>query len=236
MIRYVHGSEDSLDLDVFYVFDETPSFNEAQKFCANKEENRNVICISDGIVSYCYKGTIDEINNGLMKTYYLHNQKYPLLITRKVERDILIKNIRVMRCLLSHCSRTQYRSTVKDALKSHSWKKRIEALASIDFKLITEYQKEERIEDVYKVFAFQLGQWLGLVNHVELYTKSEVASHFPDLRNYLYRIKGENVEILQQYINLFIAYSQSLGVSENEDYCEFHKYKKSIDLKREIYI
>ena len=44
LIRYVHGSEDSLDVDVYYVFDEMPDFNACKQFCcADKNENRNII-------------------------------------------------------------------------------------------------------------------------------------------------------------------------------------------------
>ena len=43
MIRYIHGSEDSLDLDVFYVFDFLHDINECKRFCSEDDtENRNI--------------------------------------------------------------------------------------------------------------------------------------------------------------------------------------------------
>ena len=51
MIRYIHGSADSTDLDVVYVFEEIPSFEECQLFCrSDPKENRNIIVVRDGIV------------------------------------------------------------------------------------------------------------------------------------------------------------------------------------------
>lgn len=71
--KYIHGSEDSTDIDVHYVFDEMPSYQECKKFCdSDKSENRNIITIKNGIVTGCYKGTVDEINNALIETYPLH--------------------------------------------------------------------------------------------------------------------------------------------------------------------
>lgn len=118
--KYIHGSEDSLDTDVYYVVKELPSFSECRAFCsANKEENRNLIVIKNGVVTNCFIGTNDEINNALIDTYQLHEQEYPLLITKRVSRDIPLKAIRVSRGILSLLSRTQYRSEIKEALKSN---------------------------------------------------------------------------------------------------------------------
>lgn len=236
MIRYVHGSEDSLDLDVFYVFDKMPSFRDAKEFCASKIENRNAIVVKDGVVTDCYKGTVDEINNGLMVTYFLHKQEYPLIITKKLERDVLIKYIRVMRCLLSHCSRTIYRQNVKDALKSGSWSKRINTLKSINFDEIDDYGKGENKENIYKVFAFQLGQVLALHQGVELYTKSSVADFFPDLREYLYRMPNTSFNKLKLYLEQFIHLSSELNISEENNICFFIDFDKKVNLINESYI
>ena len=55
MIRYIHGSGNSTDVDVVYVFDELPSLNECKKFCsADPTENRNIITISDGMIYNYY--------------------------------------------------------------------------------------------------------------------------------------------------------------------------------------
>ena len=84
MLKYIHGSEDSLDTDVFYVFDKIPSFAECRKFCSeDPNENRNIITIKNGIVEQCFIGTPDEINNGLLDTYKLHPQTCELKIEHR---------------------------------------------------------------------------------------------------------------------------------------------------------
>lgn len=46
MIRYIHGSSNSADIDTIYVFDHIPDFSEAKSFCDGKKtENANIICV-----------------------------------------------------------------------------------------------------------------------------------------------------------------------------------------------
>ncbi|MDF2533916.1 MAG: hypothetical protein K0R18_73 [Bacillales bacterium] len=236
MIRYVHGSEDSLDLDVFYVFESMPTFVECQKFCSDKEENRNIIVVKEGIVSQCFKGTIDEINNGLLHTYPLHEQQCENIVTKTVERDVLIKIVRVMRCLLSHCSRTQYRLDVKKVLKSSSWKDRLSMLDKIDFTSIDDYGKSGSKEDVLKVFAFQLGQVFGLIDdNNEYYTKSSIAKQYPLLHKYLYRQQDSDISDLANEIDIFYHLAASLNITEKDGIVTFVDYDKSFDLVKEQY-
>lgn len=204
MVRYIHGSEDSLDVDVYYVFDELPEFSECRRFCSeDKDENRNIIVIRDGIVSECFIGTVDEINNALIDTYPLHKQEYPLLVTRRVERDVVIKSIRAVRGILSLISRSQYRAAVKGALNAN-WKERVSALSSIDFTTVN-YQDLDKQYDgthIKKVIAFQIGQTLGLYDGVELYTKSEIARTYPELRPFLYREEDSDISVLDKHIKI----------------------------------
>lgn len=204
--RYIHGSEDSTDMDVIYVVDELPSLQECKTFCSDKEENRNLITVENGIVTSVYKGTPDEVNNALLDTYKLHEQEYPLLVERKVERDVHIKAIRAVRCILSHLSRSMFRPEIKNALRG-SWSVRIETLQmiydhfdEIDFDSL---QNNMSGDDVKKLIAFQIGQVLALTDFVELYTKSEIASYFTDLKPYLYRNSTDN-ENLKRYLFIFI--------------------------------
>ena len=44
MIRYIHGSSNSTDIDTVYVFDQIPAFGEAKSFFDGKKtENANII-------------------------------------------------------------------------------------------------------------------------------------------------------------------------------------------------
>ena len=136
LARYVHGSEDSTDVDVVYVVDRILNFEEARAFCAeNKEENRNVVYIENGIITWCFKGTPDEINNSLFRTYNLHEQTDKLLVERAVQRNIYIKIIRAIRIILSHLSRSYYRVEVKNALRG-TFSERLNLLKSIEYNKI----------------------------------------------------------------------------------------------------
>lgn len=210
MIRYIHGSGDSTDVDVHYVFDEMPNFQTCKAFAdEDKTENRNIITIENGIVTHCYKGTIDEINNGLLDTYSLHHQEYPLLVTRRVERNIEIKFIRAIRGILSHLSRCQYRSSIKQALRSN-WTSRITTLNDIDFSSIdfSSLNKNNNLSelDIKKVIAFQIGQCLGLINGKEFYSKDSIANEYPELRKYLYRENNSDVKDLQKYLHILLDF------------------------------
>ena len=203
MIRYVHGSQDSTDLDVVYVMDELPPFVECQRFCsADPLENRNIIVIRDGIVAACFKGLPDEVNNALLATWPLHAQTHPLLITRRVERDVFLKDITATRKLLSALTGTSLRAQIKAALRG-GWPERIAALAALDLTQIDfDHIRGWRREDLLKSMAFQVGQALGLHRGAELYTKAAIAGHFPALKPYLQRSAADAAglqEIIREY-------------------------------------
>lgn len=218
MVRYIHGSEDSTDVDVFYVFDELPPLNECKKFCSENElENRNIIVINGGEVVSCYKGTPDEVNNSLLRTYNLHSQEYPLLVDHSVERDVTIKVIRSIRIILSHLSRSQFRPRVKSALNSELFSDKLSALRLIDLTDI-EYgslNKNMSREDILKTIAFQMGQTVSLIDGNELFTKSEVAAAYPTLNQFLYRSESSNLADLEAFKRLFIGKIESVGFESN---------------------
>ena len=209
-IKYTHGSEDSTDIDVMYVFDSLPTKQECKEFCsADPTENRNICVINDGEVVACYKGTPDEINNALLDTYYLHreNLKYPLLVTHKVDRDLTVKCIRCIRIILSHLSHSQYREKIKHALVS-DLKTRIDTLREIDFSSIdfNSINKKMSREDILKTIAFQVGQTQALLFENECYTKSTVAEQFPPLEQFLYRHEDSDVNVLETYLHWLLNY------------------------------
>lgn len=108
MVRYIHGSADSTDLDMVYVFETMPSFEKCQIFCrSDPKESRNIVVVKDGIVAHCFKGNEDEVNNALMATYTLHEQAYPLIIARPVPRDVFLKDITITRKVISPLTETQ---------------------------------------------------------------------------------------------------------------------------------
>lgn len=235
MKKYIHGSEDSLDVDVFYVFDSMPSYQDCHTFCSSdKNENRNIIVIENGMVTDCFKGTCDEIQNSLYNTYSLHDQEYELDINEPIKRDIILKTVRVVRCFLSHFSRAdnnKYRTIVKDALKSGDWKKRIDTLLELDMSC-EDFQKNNKTE-VRKVFAFQLAQILGLYNDIEIYTKSDVGKHIHQLKQYVYRDKLADTRDLKIMFDKFIEIVHSIKYEQIGDFVEFYDFEKVVDIKNE---
>lgn len=208
----VFGSIDSDDLDVMYFLDELPSLQEC-KVTANeiqlyhksdKPVDVNFCVVKDKRVVNTYKGTIDEVNNMLYYTTSRHKQKsnFPEIVP--VTRDTHLKTARVIRGILSFISRTEYRTIVKQALKGDG-KLKLDTLETIKLTEIKNLAtKNKTIKDFYKLFAFQIGQAMGLMNGSEYYSKSSIAAHYPELKPYLYK-ESDNFphidEIKQQFIN-----------------------------------
>ena len=131
--KYIHGSEDSIDVDTYYWVDELPpTIQECKTWCESREgENANLFTIHteivgeqySSVVDKVYKGVPDEVNNSLLRTYDLHpNQESSLPPgLHYVQRDKIIKYIRAVRIILSHLSKSQYRHDVKSALSSGDW-------------------------------------------------------------------------------------------------------------------
>lgn len=214
MIRYIHGSQDSIDLDIIYVFDKLPTYKECRDFCSeNKDENRNIVVINDGIVVDCFIGTCDEINNGIIDTYHLHIQEHKLLIERRLERDVLLKYIRATRGILSILSRTKYRKEIKLALRGGLFA-RVECLKNIDFTSIdfNDLDKRKNKEDLLKVVAFQLGQTIGLLNSLELYSKKDIADTYINLKPFLYRENILDYSILNNYRDMMLEQGERYSV------------------------
>lgn len=237
--KYIHGSQDSTDVDVHYVFDKMPSFAECKEFCdTDKSENRNIITIDDGIVTGCYKGTVDEVNNGLLATYALHEQEYTLLVTKKVERNKPLKFIRAIRIILSHLSRSQYRPEVKETLRSTDWNTKLDTLDNIDLTTIdfSTLNKNLSASDILKVIAFQIGQSLLLHRDIEVYTKGEVAKFYTEFTPFIYRYDKPNVDvtILDHALHFLIQYIRqdypARMVGENNDIVWFIGENKKFNL------
>ena len=210
------GSADSLDYDVVFIIEKMPetiveklalskmlSAQLLEKY-PTKTINANLAVCEKGQITQVYKGTADELNNAILRTYHLHQQDFDIQIINVVKRDIHLKMIRCLRMLLSFVSKTQYRTIVKQALKQDIYVK-IEALKRIDFNTVEDFGKGSNALDLKKSIAFQLGQTLALHNQMELYTKQEIIDCFPELKPFLMRLPNTEMETIQQFINQFIA-------------------------------
>jgi hypothetical protein len=213
----IFGSKSSKDLDVMVFVDEIPSKphlchlletqlnQEIKEFTqTEKEVNSNLAIIKDGKVIEVFKGIECEVNNSLIRTYDLHTQYFPLKITSLIERDVDMKILRTCRVLLSFISRTEYRSIVKPAL-SLGFKDRISALSKCDISKLTEFSNKNVIqEDIFKVYAFQIGQTLSLIDGRELYTKEEISLEYPELEKFINRKSEGDLVTLEKWKNIFI--------------------------------
>lgn len=216
---YIYGSSDSTDVDIAYIVDELPSLNECKKFCSSdKNENRNLITIDNGIISNCYKGTIDELNNAIKSTYSLHHQNTPLLIIKNVDRNIPLKIVRSIRTILSHLSRSQYRASVKLALRSN-FDCRLNTLLNIDLTTIdfTTLNNNMSKEDILKLIAFQASQCLGLINGKEYFTKKDVSIAYPELYDFIYRIHDTDIFILNTFLHNFVNTVKNIKYMDIDD-------------------
>jgi len=201
--RYIHGSEDSTDLDVVYITDILPEFQKCKSFCDKNPdgENRNLAVITDGAISSCYKGSPDELNNSLLETYSLHEQTDELLVTHKVPRIKPVKYARAIRIILSHLSRSKYRSEIKAALRGF-WTERLNTLNSIYLPSIdfSELKRTGSPADIKKIIAFQIAQVIGLLSDLEFYTKSKMSETYPVLKQFLYREEDSDINQLDNYL------------------------------------
>jgi hypothetical protein len=204
------GSYDSSDIDIMVFVDRVGSIvesrNQVEEFeCMLRQKydinmlDVNICSVSEGVVTKTYKGTVDEVNNMLYHTYDKHTQVYPNPITRTLPRDIKLKAERVLRGLLSHLSRTEHRKDVKEALISDNVAFKLDVLKNIDLTTITDLKKNNSsIIDFHKFLAFQIGQVIGLLYGLELYTKAGICAEFHIMENLIYRVaKDENSSIAE---------------------------------------
>lgn len=197
MEYFRHGSADSIDIDTFFVVDElSPLKHENAIRCSQLSAeygvDGNIITIDRELqrVSGVFKGSVEEIHQSLLATYSLHEQKFPCPITGAVPRDIHLKMIRVLRGILSHCSRTEHRKEVKMALHSESIYEKLDILRNIRLSLIEDFGKNKTsLIDIHKFFAFQITQFSGLMRYpqVEIYTKEDACRWYPNVHSMIYR-------------------------------------------------
>lgn len=222
---YFFGSEDSLDLDVVVVCPKLPDIVTCKEICFEYKKNfgfnANVIVIDNGVVTDCYKGSIDEMNNSLFNTFDFHKQKYyPNPIKSAVNRNIPMKLVKATRKILSTLSRTEYRSEVKKALSSNDFEQRIAVLSKIDFTILKIGSEKNQLNpEMLKIIAFQLSQTIALIKGTEFYTKGSLSKEYPDLKDFLYRnnIYNENLFILSKYREILISLISNIEFSKEQE-------------------
>jgi hypothetical protein len=190
----IHGSHDSLDKDIFFIvppYNSPTSIQDCKILCENlstkHQANGNIVSVLDGVVVKAYKGTIDEVNNGMLSTYHLHDQVYQLPVIYRVPRHVEMKVLRTTRGILSMFSKTEMRTEIKHALRSESLQDKINVLDKIDFTKEYDFSGKGSIADIYKFFAFQLTQTVALTEGLELFTKKDCYEYDYNMGSFLYR-------------------------------------------------
>ena len=213
------GSMDSQDIDLVFFIDVLPStivecaekcviFSDkyAELFNTNKKVNKpinsNLAIVNNGVLIDVFKGNLDELNNALFLTYYLHPQKYPRAIKRLLIRDLDLKFLRASRSILSLLTKTDQREAIKNALRG-TIQLKLSTLETIDLTVLKEDNTKIKLIDVKKMLAFQIGQTLALFYRKEVYSKNDIALIFPELKPYLNREKNTDFNDLQSYLMQF---------------------------------
>jgi len=207
MIYNIFGSSDSLDSDILIKIDKPLSINECKQKClefdkllttSGKKINTNLCTTDYNQLTWVYKGSIDEVNNSIVKTYDLHVQPHGKLCLSLMPRNINLKAARVLRTVVQYLSRSKHRNIIKTALVSDA-KVKIDVLMQIDFKEEFDLQKLTWIE-YSKMLAFQYGQLDALYNQNELFTKSEIKLQYPKYAEFINRVDPINRDLLQELI------------------------------------
>jgi len=234
----MHGSENSLDVDAYVIIPEPLSLQDAKRLCDSyKDINANLLSVKNGVVDWCYKGTVDECNNSILATYGLHKQKFDIPVEHALPRSYALKMIRTVRGLLSYHSRTEKREDVKKALQTNDMLMKLDVLSSIDLRSVDDYQKTS-ITETYKFFAFQLGQTMALLKDgVELFTKNQVGEYYPELQVYLQRQEGVAPDALQDFWAGFASYlKETVRKVEKHDLfaTDYQGVREVFDCKKEF--
>lgn len=179
MIPYtIFGSSNSIDLDVLFYVNEAKNIQDSHAYLkeleltieSSKKVNPNIAIVENGVVTWCFKGNADEVNNSVFYTHSLHNQVFPCPITKTVTRDVEAKIARCFRILLSYHLKGKHRKEIKLALKENL-SEQLELLKQIDLLDASAVIIPE--VDYFKTVAFQIEQTRLLLSDIEIYIKTD---------------------------------------------------------------
>lgn len=184
----VFGSENSIDKDIVVFLNSMPkTIEDSKKLCKKIENemgndtNANLAFIKDGIISKCFKGTPDEVNNSVFYTYVLHDQDFDLQVKKTIKRNVPLKIARSLRIILTLFSRTKYRKEIKKALKKEALDKLKVLEKIISFNDLDFNKNGLTNADIWKNIAFQMIQTRALIEGKEIYTKNDAIEYRPNL-------------------------------------------------------
>jgi len=211
MIKFqIFGSKSSQDYDVLVFVDKLGTISENHELIKKlnieletifndavmsyKKVNANIGILENGQIVKVFKGYPFEVNNAMLFTYENHKQLCDQYITKAYPLTKDIAHLKLKRCLrfiLSFYSRIpEWRPDIKAAMRG-DFKKRLDMASKINFTKYTDFPgKDELIEDIFKVIAFQLAQTTLLLKGIQIYSKEEVLDYFPEFESF---IKRQNI-------------------------------------------
>jgi hypothetical protein len=219
-----HGSPNSVDIDLIYVFPSKPDFKFAKDFLKEGEkigEDRNIVTIKDGVISYCYIGIIDSVNNALLTTYSMHDQQFPLPIQRRIKRVVPMKvNETILHVLVKLRKIPSIREGIVSAIKSFDFETRKNMVQKIDF------TKHELDVDTIKTLAFRFSQTLALIHGHECFTKDVTIEQYPLIKPLLYRETPQDpithLKLLNEFRDMFLDCIRGVSIEIAGD---LHMYR-----------
>ncbi len=194
-----------------------------ENYYAGQEVDVNIgVQNKNGNLVWVIIGIPDETNNSLFFTYRNHSQKHPKnletgelidhprYISTPLKRNVPAKIARAVRVLLSGLTRPddqKERLKTKEALKKATIGHQIDRLAEINlstFKFGNLPQNENPV-DMWKRFAFQIGQTSALIDGKEYFDKDTIwqDAEFAGLKGFLRRTDGDFNE-LERVKNKFV--------------------------------
>lgn len=231
----IFGSPSSKDYDILVFVKELKTIQENHEQVTELESlfknkfndkplNVNIGVVKDGQLIEVFKGYPFEVNNSCYYTYNYHNQDYSNMIDKPyvLNNDVIYYKLkRCFRFILSFYSRIpEFRNDIKEAMRGDLLK-RTECIKKIKIHEHREFTgKKDSSEDIYKTFAFQLGQTYLMTKGIEAYTKEAVYKELPMLECALCRLHLN----MNDYLGMQSILIKLIDYSYNE-----MKYMKTLD-------
>jgi len=240
---HIYGSDDSTDIDAVFFLDELPIKIEDRKNLTNsiksqfgKDWNPIIAKIENGIIVDCTypKSSPESLNNAVFKTYHLHKQEHPLLITSTVKRNVILAIYKTVRIISTYLTRTEYRPLIRPTMNwRFDFTLKLEKLKQIDFTTIKSFNQPNVSDiDIWKTYAFYLFQNLMLIEEdIEVYTKKDVVLLYPETYNFLYRQENLDIKWFQKWLRYYIIILMDLDIKTENNIISLNNERANMELE-----
>lgn len=226
---FLHGSEDSRDLDVVYILKSDtkpfPTNSSLVEFCgASDAEDRNVVQLApadDGVlyVQRSFRGPPDEVNNALLTTHRNHPSApaFDFPLTQKVCRAVLLRYTIAAKAIIVKMRRIEpCRTACIAALTSWSFSdymKTIRTNCAPCFGLLS--------QGAAKFVTFHMAQSYALSAGIETYSKRSLVGLFPELEPLIYYQGDESAVVDAKLVAIITKLHGVWSEQTNRVFCHF---------------